>query len=42
MAEGDEEVKYTLTLDSGDVRHMSRGFTGKATALYQNGEWYEG
>ena len=21
---------------------MSRGFTGKATALYQNGEWYEG
>lgn len=36
------DVKYTLTLDSGEVHHISRGFSGKATAVYENGEWYEG
>ena len=41
MSEAGEQ-KYTLTLDTGEVHHISRGFTGKATAMYENGEWYEG
>lgn len=41
MAE-EEEQTYTLTTETGEVLKSSHGFTGKGTAVYSNGEIYEG
>ena len=37
-----EELKYTLTTDKGEVLNYSAGFTGKAIAVYPNGDVYDG
>ncbi|KAF4655475.1 hypothetical protein FOL47_009412 [Perkinsus chesapeaki] len=40
---GEEEVPpYSLTLEDGTVTHSSRDFTGRARAVYGNGEVYDG
>ena len=42
MAEEEEGGKYTFTTENGEVKTMSRGYTGKAVANYPNGDVYEG
>lgn len=41
MAEGEEEVTYTLETNEGVV-HRSRNYTGHGKATYENGETYDG
>lgn len=41
MAE-DGERKYKLITENREIKDTSRGYTGKATAFYPNGDQYEG
>ena len=40
--EGEEGQKYKFITENGEVKLMSRGYTGKAQASYPNGDIYEG
>lgn len=42
MAEENNEQNYTLTKENGETGKSSREYTGKGTAVYGNGEIYEG
>jgi len=43
MAEEEEGgAKYIFVTENGEIKSMSRGYTGKATASYPNGDVYEG
>ena len=42
MAEENNEQNYTLTKENGETGKSSRDYTGKGTAVYGNGEIYEG
>lgn len=42
MAEDNAEQNYTLTKENGETGKSSRDYTGKGTAVYGNGEIYEG
>lgn len=39
---GEGEAKYQLITDEGVKQKSSRGFTGGATATYENGDIYQG
>ena len=40
--DGENERKYTIITENSEVKHTSRGYTGKATAKYENGDVYDG
>lgn len=40
--EDDGGAKYTFTTENGEIKKMSRGYTGKAVASYPNGDVYDG
>ena len=42
MADADAEQNYTITKENGEIGKSSRDYTGKGTAVYGNGEIYEG
>jgi radial spoke head protein 1 len=43
MAEEDDTgAKYIFVTENREIKSMSRGYTGKATASYPNGDVYEG
>jgi hypothetical protein len=42
MADEDDGIKYKIMTENGVTKTTSRGYSGKATAYYPNGDEYNG